>query len=89
MIDLRKLNEEYEIVIRYKAKDGKNKDSLDEQDKKHIRIMAILQLGHDQQIDYVLSRDFKEKFIFDKKTQMAYYCIKILRRKEGKKYADC
>ena len=87
MIDTKTLSDNYDYVIGCKKKDGDN--FMSEQDKKHIRILAILQLARDQQIDYVLHHKFNEKFVYDTDNQMGYYCIKIIKGKEGKKYADC
>ena len=88
MIDLLKLNEEYDIVIGAKNKTD-NKVKLDEQDKLHIRVIAILNIAKAGQIDLLLNRKFKEKFIYDEEDQMAYYCVKLIKERKVKKYADC
>ena len=86
MINIKEFQNKYEFVIGFKPKQDKN--FIDDQDKKHIRIMAILQIAKNGSIEEVLNREFTEKFIYDKENQMAYYCIKF-KRKVVKKYADC
>lgn len=78
----------YDYVLGYKRKD--HIDKLSHQDKLHVRAFAILQLARDGQIEYILNHDFTEAFEFDKESQICYYKIKIIKRKEGNtKYADC
>ena len=64
-------------------------DQLTDQDKKHTRIIAILNLAHDQEtINYILNHKFKESFKFNKETGELIYEIKFI--KEGRKYrGDC
>lgn len=66
-------------------------DKLTAQDKRHIRMFAVIKLLNEGQLDYVLRHDFIEKIEFDKDEQMAYYKIKIIRKKRKEKtiYADC
>ena len=77
----------YDITIGFKSKH--QHEFITDQDKKHIRIMSILQIAKNGQIDEIMNREFTEKFIYDKEDRMAYYCIRFCRRKEGKNYADC
>ena len=86
MINIKEFTNKYEFVIGFKSKEQRK--SITDQDKKHIRIMAILQIANNGSIGEILDSEFTEKFIYDEEDQMAYYCIKI-KRKEGKKYADC
>ena len=86
MINLEKLHSKYEFIIGFKAKHIVK--FMSDQDKKHIRILATMQLIRDKQIEHILNNEFSEKFIFDDEKQTAYYCIKFI-RKEGQKYADC
>lgn len=87
MININEYSEKYDFVIGFKSKEKRN--IMTDQDKKHIRIMAILQIAKNGSIEQIMNSEFTEKFIYDKEDQMAYYCIKLIRRKEGKKYADC
>lgn len=87
MINIEEFTNKYEFVIGFKSKEQRK--SITDQDKKHIRIMAILQIAKNGSIEKIMDSEFTEKFIYDEEDQMAYYCIKLVRRKEGKKYADC
>ena len=86
MINIEDLHKKYEFIIGFHSK--RSVKAMTEQDKRHIRILGILQLSRDNQIKNILDKEFVEKFIFDEENQVAYYCIKFI-RKEGKKYADC
>ena len=86
MINIDYFSKKYDIVIGFKSK--QDRITISDQDKKHIRIMAILQIAKSGQIKEIMDREFDEKFIYDNKEQMAYYCVKF-KRKEGRKYADC
>lgn len=86
MINIEEFRNKYEIVIGFKSKQDKN--YIDDQDKKHIRIMSILQIAKNGNIEEIMNREFTEKFIYDKEDQTAYYCIKF-KRKVVKKYANC
>ena len=89
MIDLLNLNETYDFIVGFNHKGEENKTQITNQDKLHVRILGILQIAKSGNIEVVLNRNFTEKFIFDDEKQVIYYCIKLQRRKEGKKYADC
>ena len=77
----------YEFVVGFKPKNDLK--IMTDQDKKHIRILAILQLAHDNQVEKILNANFNEKFYYDQENKMAYYCIKIQRERKDVKYADC
>lgn len=78
----------YDYILGFKRKEPT--DKLTEQDKKHLRIFAVIKLLKEGQLDYVVRHDFIEKIEFDKNEQMAYYKIKIIRNKRKEtKYADC
>ena len=80
MINQIELRNKYDFILAFKKKiDDKN---FTEQDKKHIRIVSILQLTRDKQIEHLLKSEFTEKFIYDDENKTAYYCVK-LKRKEG------
>ena len=86
MINIEEFQNKYEIVIGFKSK--QDKKFIDDQDKKHIRIMSILHIAKNGNIEKIMNSEFTEKFIYDKEDQTVYYCIKI-KRKVVKKYADC
>ena len=64
----------------------KEKDHIfNEQDKFHIRAMAILQLAHNKELfEYVMSHEVKERFQYDKEKNVVYYRIRFI--KERRKY---
>lgn len=69
--------------------DKKHKGSIDEHDKKHIRILATLQLAHDKEIlDYIMSHKFNEKFKYDKDKEVVIYEIRFVKERKVKEYAD-
>lgn len=69
--------------------DKKHKGSFDEHDKKHIRILATLQLAHDKEVlEYVLNHKFNERFKYDKDREVVSYEIRFVKERKVKKYAD-
>lgn len=65
------------IIIAFKRK--KKSSHLTRQDRNHIRFIAIHNLVA-KDIDlfnFLMNHSFKELFRFDKKTQTAYYIIKL------------
>lgn len=82
----KKIQLKYDYFVGVNAKD-KDKVTLTEQDKNHIRIIAILELAKQGQIDFILNHNFTECFKYDKKEKRAYYCINMI-RKEKETYAD-
>lgn len=74
----------YDHVFKFKAK--KHKNAITEQDKNHVRIIAICKLHADGNIKELLTKEFTEKFIFDVEDQTIYYLIKYKRK--GIQYAD-
>lgn len=88
MIDTKELSKKYEFVVGFNRKEDKPVKHLSEQDKKHIRILATLQLAKDRQIQHLLDNEFVEHFLFDEEKQIGYYCVRLI-RKRGKDYADC
>lgn len=70
--------------------DKKHKGSIDEQDKKHIRILATLQLAHDKEVlEYLLNHKFNERFKYDKDKEVVIYEIRFIKERKVKQYADC
>ena len=67
----------------------KDDHTFDEQDRKHLRIMAILQIAQDREtLDNIMRHKFSESFKVDKETKTVYYKIRII--KERRKYrGDC
>ena len=75
----------YDYVLEFKAMKGQT--VMTDQDKKHIRIFATLQLAKEQKIEHILNHKFVESFYFDKEKKIAYYCIRILKQR-GVQYAE-
>ena len=75
----------------FKRKETERIEFLSDQDKKHMRIIAILKMAKEGVIENIMNNEFTEKFTFDKEEQTAIYEIRIKKRKEGKNevYADC
>lgn len=75
------------LVFSFKCKFDEHE--VTDHDKKHCRIIAILQLAKDREmLDYVMSHKFNESFKYDKETQILNYTIKFI--KERRKYrGDC
>ena len=76
----------YDYVLEFKAMKGQN--VMTDQDKKHIRIVATLQLAKEHKIEFILNHQFTESFLFDKETKIAYYCLRIRKERKVVKYAD-
>ena len=74
----------YDYVFEFKPKT--QKIYLSDQDKKHMRIIAMLKLIAQKEIERLLKTCFTESFKFEKETQTAYYLIRISKR--GLQYAD-
>lgn len=86
--EILKNQDNYDLIIGFKAK--RIKDKITNQDKKHIRIMAILKMAKEGIIEKLMSVKFNESFVFDEEEQVAYYRIKFIKeRKDQTKYADC
>ena len=83
--DLIKQNANYDFVLVFVPKSEML--TLTDQDKKHIRIMAILRLAKDGQIDKILNVNFTESFSIDTEHKVVLYKIKIIRERK-KHYAD-
>lgn len=72
-----------EVVFIFKGK--KEDHTLNEQDKIHIRIMAILQLAQNRELlDYVMNHKVKENINYDKEKNIVCYRLKFI--KERRKY---
>lgn len=73
----------------YSAKCKVKKEKIDEQDKRHIRLMAISSVvkTRPELFDWFISKNFTEHFYYDKEESIAYYMIEV-ERKVGKKRGD-
>ena len=76
------IRKKYDFVLAFKKKI--NDKNFTKQDENHIRIVSILQLTRDKQIEYLLNNEFTEKFIYDDENKTAYYCVKLKERKDQK-----
>lgn len=67
---------------------GKQEDhTLNEQDKIHIRIMAVLQLAHNRELlDYVMHHKVKEIITYDKEKNIVCYRLKFIKERKVKSY---
>lgn len=83
---LKPKNEAYCFIYEFK-KEGEM--TCDDQDRKHLRILSILQLAHNREaLEYILNHKFSESFKVDKDRRLVYYKIRII--KERRKYrGDC
>lgn len=63
-------------------------EKLSDQDKKHLRIFAIMQMMKSGDLLIIINNAFKEKFTFNKETQTAYYEIEIIDQKGESEHAD-
>lgn len=79
------INDDYVVVFKYKRD---RIEKLTEQDKKHIRIMAILRIAKDGCISTIMNHAFTERFSFDNDKQICIYAIKLIKERK-KHYADC
>ena len=77
-----------DIAIAFKSKSGL--DKITDQDKKHVRIMAILQLAHDRELmNYIINHDFTESFKYDKENKTLIYKIRFIKERRTKYRGDC
>lgn len=82
------LNKKFDFVVGFKLQDGIEKKELDEQDRKHLRILGIMQISKKQLISVLINNHITERFFYDQKEKVGFYCVKIIKRKEVRKYAD-
>lgn len=69
--------------------DKHKKKTIDEQDKKHIRILATLELARDRKmLEKVLNSKFKEEFKYDDERDIAIYKIIFIKERRTKANAD-
>ena len=73
----------------FKRKPDDNIEAISDQDKKHMRVIAILQMAKEGTIPLIMNSEFTEKFYFDKEHQTAIYEIRIKKERKKDKYADC
>lgn len=85
--NLKPKDEAYVFAYEFK-KDGEM--TFDDQDRKHIRMLSILQLAHNREaVEYILRHKFSESFKVDKDRKMAYYKIRIIKERRKKYRGDC
>ena len=82
------LGKKYDFVIGFKLRNEIEKKELDEQDRKHLRILGIAKINDRQCLPVLINNHITERFFYDQKEKVGYYCVKIIQRKEGRKYAD-
>ena len=64
---------------------------ITDQDKKHCRIIAILQLARTEPetLDYILNHSFRESFKYDKEKSELTYEIRFIKERRTKYRGDC
>ena len=72
----------------FKRREGDKIGYLSEQDKKHMRIIAVLKMAQNGEVDAIINHAFSEKFHFDKESQTAIYEIKLIKERKKYIYAD-
>ena len=83
-LNLNKTNADIYVFI-FKRKD--NKKGLTDQDKKHVRFMAVYHLIKNDNFAEVMRHEFTEKFKYDADKNEVTYLIK-LKRKRGLQNAE-
>ena len=72
----------------FKRKEEEKINYLSDQDKKHMRIIAIVQMLNEGTLDSIINHAFTEKFVFVKESQTAIYEIKLIKERKKTIYAD-
>lgn len=70
-----------DIIVGFKRKPNKHAERLTEQDKKHIRIMAILEIAKGGIIQKLIDEAFVEEFEFDVEKQVVYYKVRFIKER--------
>ena len=70
-----------DIIVGFKRKPDKRAERLTEQDKKHIRIMAILEIAKGGIIKKLIDEAFVEEFEFDVEKQVVYYKVRFIKER--------
>ena len=70
-----------DIIVGFKRKPDKPANRLTEQDKKHIRIMAILEIAKGGIIQKLIDEAFVEEFDFDVEKQVVYYKVRFIKER--------
>ena len=73
-----------DIIVGFKRKPNMKTDKLTAQDKKHVRIMAILEIANNGLIQKMIDEAFVEEFEFDVEKQVVYYKVRFIKEKENK-----
>ena len=72
-----------DIIVGFKRKPDKYAERLTEQDKKHIRIMAILEIARNEVIQKMIDEAFVEEFEFDVEKQVVYYKVRFIKERSS------
>ena len=70
-----------DIIVGFKRNPDKRAERLTEQDKKHIRIMAILEIAKGGIIRKLIDEAFVEEFEFDVEKQTVYYKVRFIKER--------
>ena len=77
-----------EIVVAFKPKHEYHK--FDDNDRIHIRIMAIIELAHNRELmEYILNHRIKEIIKYNPVDDMVYYKIRFIKERRTKYRGDC
>lgn len=82
---------ENEYTFVFDRKNGDHAKRLTNQDKLHLRLLAICTLlkDHDQKaLTLIMKSEFVERFEIDETGTQARYIIAIKTKKKGDRYAD-
>ena len=71
------------IIVGFKRKPDKRAERLTEQDKKHVRIMAILEIARGGIIQKLIDEAFVEEFEFDVEKQVVYYKVRFIKERSN------
>lgn len=72
-----------DIIVGFKRKPDRHAERLTEQDKKHIRIMAILEIARNGVIQKMIDEAFVEEFEFDVEKQVVYYKVRFIKERSN------
>lgn len=83
MPNLKEVKIPEDIIVGFKRKPDKRAERLTEQDKKHIRIMAILEIARSGIIRKLIDEAFVEEFEFDVEKQVVYYKVRFIKERSN------
>lgn len=82
------VDKKFDFVVGFKLREEIEKKELDEQDRKHLRILGLTRIIEKQCLPVLINNRITERFFYDQNEKVGYYCVKIIQRKEVRKYAD-